>query len=352
MTLRQSSLHEVHLALDAKMTEFGGWEMPLSYPSGTIREHLACRSDAVVFDVSHLGTVRLEGTGSFDLLQRTFTNDLSRIVPGQAQYTHLLDADTAGVVDDIIVWWIDEERFDVMPNASNTVRVREAIGGEDVTSGRAILAVQGPEARRRVATVLPEVASVPHFGVRRVDFEGHECIIAGTGYTGEDGFECAVPSEVAAHFFELVLSTGVIAAGLGARDTLRLEACLPLHSHELGPDITPLQAGLGWVVSWTKDDFRGRQALLSEREEGPSRRLRALLSSSRRPPHPNDAVFVGDLAQGCVTSGNYSPLLERGIALAFVPSEVEIGDIVTIETRGSLTEATVVRPPFHRLHLP
>jgi aminomethyltransferase len=350
MTLRQSSLHEVHLALDAKMTEFGGWEMPLSYPSGTIREHLACRSDAVVFDVSHLGTVRLEGTGSFDLLQRTFTNDLSRIIPGHAQYTHLLDVDTAGVVDDIIVWWIDEARFDVMPNASNTARVREAIGGEDVTSGRAILAVQGPKARRRVATVLPEVATVPHFGVRRFDFEGHECIIAGTGYTGEDGFECAVPNEVAAHFFELVLSTGVIAAGLGARDTLRLEACLPLHSHELGPDITPLQAGLGWVVSWTKDNFRGRQALLSEREEGPSRRLRALLSSSRRPPHPNDAVFVGDLAQGCVTSGNYSPLLERGIALAFVPAEVEIGDIVSIETRGSLTEATVVRPPFHRLH--
>lgn len=349
MTLRRSPLHQQHLELGAKITEFGGWEMPLSYPSGTIAEHLACRSDAVAFDVSHLGTVRIDGPQANALLQATLTNDLGKIGPGRAQYTHLLDSDDASVLDDIIVWWVDAERFDVMPNASNTSGVQEAIGGEDVTSSRAIIAVQGPRARARVGQVLPEVAAVSHFGVAHFQFEGLPCVVAGTGYTGEDGFECAIPVEGAPAFWNTILSTGVIPAGLGARDTLRLEAALPLHSHELGPGITSLQAGLGWVVSWDKGEFRGRSALLAERERGISRRLRALRSSSRRPPHPGDTVFLGDSAIGVVTSGNFSPHLGAGIALGFVPPDLEIGSSVAIETRGTRTDAEIVKPPFHRL---
>ena len=243
---RVSPLHQAHLALGAKMVPFGGWEMPLAYPSGTVAEHRACRTAAVAFDVSHLGTVRVQGADAFDHLQHSLSNDLTRVRPGRAQYTHLLDED-GFVVDDIIVWWVDDERFDVMPNASNTTDVVAAIGGNDVTEERAVIAVQGPEARALLARVAPEAAEVHRFSVERFAWGGATCLVAGTGYTGEDGVECAVPAEAAPGFWEAVLGQGVVPAGLGARDTLRLEAGLPLHGHELGPGITPLQAGLGWV---------------------------------------------------------------------------------------------------------
>jgi aminomethyltransferase len=199
------------------MVPFGGWEMPLSYPDGTIAEHLACRNSAVAFDVSHLGTVRLQGPGSLGRLQATLTNDLGKIGPGRAQYTHLLDEADASVLDDIIVWWVDEERFDVMPNASNTSRVRAAIGGEDITGGRAVIAVQGPDARRRLATVSAEAAAVGRFRVTTFTWDGIEVTAAGTGYTGEDGVECSVPVAAAEAFWSELLAAGVTPAGLGAR---------------------------------------------------------------------------------------------------------------------------------------
>jgi len=323
--------------------------MPLSYPAGTIAEHLACRSDAAVFDVSHLCTVRVEGPGSFDLLQASLTNDLNRIEPGRAQYQHLLDEADASVVDDLIIWWTGEERFDVMPNASNTARVISVVGGQDVTEERAVIAVQGPQARARLATVSPEAAAVAHFAVGEFEFGGTRCRVAGTGYTGEDGVECSVPFEAASAFWRLVIAAGVQPAGLGARDTLRLEAGLPLHGHELGPGITPLQAGLGWVVSWDKGPFRGREPLERERSRGPRRRLRGLLAEGRRPPRAEDAVLVDGALAGVVTSGNFSPVLQRGIALAFLPPEVPMEAGVEIALRGGRVPATVVRPPFQRL---
>jgi aminomethyltransferase len=325
--------------------------MPLSYPAGTVAEHLACRRDAVVFDVSHLGTVRLDGDDALALLQSTLTNDLAKISPGRAQYTHLLDQSDGSVLDDIIVWWLDPSRFDVMPNASNTARVRAAVGGVDVTAERAVLAVQGPHARALLGAVSPEAAAVGRFHTLRFTFAGAPCDAAGTGYTGEDGVECAVPSEVAERFWNALLSAGVSPAGLGARDTLRLEAGLPLHGHELGPGITPLQAGLSWVVGWDKPAFRGRDALLAERAAGPRRRLRALLGATRRPFHARDACLVGGAPAGEVTSGNFSPMLGRGIALAFVPPEVGEGDHVTVVRGASEAVATVVRPPFYKLTL-
>jgi aminomethyltransferase len=337
----------VHEALGAKLVEFGGWEMPLQYPTGTIAEHLACRNGVVAFDVSHLGTVRVEGADAFDLLQRAFTNDLRKVAPGRAQYTHLLD-DEASVLDDCIIWWLGDDVFDVMPNASNTSRVRDAIGGEDTTARRAIVAIQGPEARATLAKINADAADVGHFRVTVFDFAGAPCVVAGTGYTGEDGVECAVPSEVAADFFRAVLHAGAIPAGLGARDTLRLEAGLPLHGHELGPGITPLQASLSWVVGWDKEDFRGRQALVAERARGVARRLRGLLAKGRRPPRANDRC-ASSVGEGVVTSGNFSPVLERGIALAFLPPEIEEGAPVEIDVRGSPEQSVVVKPPFQRL---
>jgi len=346
--LRHSPLEQCHRVLGAKLVGFGGWLMPLAYPTGTLTEHRACRNAAVAFDVSHLGTVRLEGTAAFDVLQRELTNDLRKIAPGRAQYTHLLDPDDGSVADDIIVWWIADTVFDVMPNASNTQRVREAIGGRDTTADRAVIAVQGPEARRRLASVAPEAAGVARFGVGAFTWRGASCTVAGTGYTGEDGVECAVPAAHAVAFWQALLDEGVVPAGLGARDTLRLEAGLPLHGQDLGPGITPLQAGLGWVVGWEKGDFRGRAPLARERDAGPRRRLKGIVADGRQPPRHDDAVLKGDEKVGRVTSGNFSPVLERGIALALIETATAIGDgdAVVLEVRGRHLPGYVAALPF------
>jgi len=350
--LRHSPLDAQHRARDARMVPFGGWDMPLQYKS-VLDEHRACRTRAVVFDVSHLGTVECSGVGSLELLQWLLTNDLRKIEPGRAQYTHLLDPNDAHVVDDIIVWWVDIDRFFVMPNASNTDEMLAAFAeglshtdGEiefaDVTGSRAVLAVQGPEARALLATVKPEAAEVPRFAVRRVG----DLVVAGTGYTGEDGVEIHVAAADAPALWDAIVAAGIAPAGLGARDTLRLEAGLPLHGHELGAGITPLQAGLGWVVGWDKAHFRGRAALAGELEEGIKRRLRGLGVDGRRPPREGARVLRHGADIGVVTSGNFSPMLGHGIALAFVPPELQPGDAVQLDVRGQLLDAEVVPLPF------
>ena len=346
MTSRHSPLDAEHRALGARMTDFAGWEMPLSYADGTLAEHRACRERAVAFDVSHLGTVRGTGPEAFAALQHAFTNDLGKIATGRAQYTHLLDETDASVLDDIIVWWVDDDEFHVMPNASNTARALAAVGGDDITAARAVIAIQGPQARQALTAVAPDAATVARFGVRRFDWKDAPCIAAGTGYTGEDGVECAVPAAVAPAFWQAVIAGGPRPAGLGARDTLRLEAGLPLHGHELGPGITPLQAGLGWVVGWSKGDFRGRGPLEAERARGVARRLRGLAVDGRQPPRTGSEVLAGGTVVGRVTSGNFSPVLGHGIALAFVPPAFEPGAAVEVDVRGKRLAGRVVRTPF------
>jgi aminomethyltransferase len=345
-----SPLDAVHRQLDAKMVPFGGWTMPLAYPGGTIEEHIACRTDAVVFDVSHLGTVRVEGGEALAALQRAFTNDLTKVAPGRAQYTHLLDDDDASVLDDIIVWWVDDEIFDVMPNASNTDRVRGAVGGTETTHQRAVLAVQGPRAKERLATVFPEAAAVGRFRVARLSWNGTACVVAGTGYTGEAGVEIAVPVDAAPDLWQAIVSAGIVPAGLGARDTLRLEAALPLHGHELGPGITTLQAGLGWVVAWGKPEFRGKAALDAERDRGVARLLMGIATEGRRPPRAECPVLVDGQVAGSVTSGNFSPMLGHGIALAFMPPDTPVGTDVVVDVRGSALTGQVVATPFVAKH--
>lgn len=354
--LKHSPLDARHRALGAKMVPFGGWDMPLQYQTGTLAEHRACRSDAVVFDVSHLGTVRVSGAGALAMLQATFTNDLGKIGPGRAQYTHLLDPNDASVIDDIIVWWISGSTFDVMPNASNTDRVTGALAEvhadgveiDDVTDTRAILAIQGPHAREKLRRVSAAAAEVGRFRVGTVHWHDVAITVAGTGYTGEDGVECAVPVSIAGAFWETVLAAEILPAGLGARDTLRLEAGLPLHGHELGDGITSLEANLGWVVNWTKGPFRGRDALERQRADGLTRVLRGLLVDGRRPPRRGQSVRRGDDAVGVITSGNFSPMLGQGIALALLHPDVAVGEVLRIDVRGTLMAATVVDPPFHR----
>jgi aminomethyltransferase len=321
--------------------------MPLHYATGTVAEHLACRNDAVVFDVSHLGTVRCDGAEMFDALQTTLTNDLRKVAPGRAQYTHLLN-DDGFVVDDIIVWWLSDTEFDVMPNASNTSGVTDALPGVDVTSERCVLAIQGPQARAKVATVDQRFADVDRFRVTRFDFDGVEVRVAGTGYTGEEGLEIAVPNSAAEGLLARLVDADITPAGLGARDTLRLEAALPLYGHELTLASTTLEARLGWVLGWDKETFRGRAAVERERDRGPERLLTGLVVDSRQPLRDGGEVTRDGVNLGTLTSGNFSPVLERGIGLGLLVGEPEPGTAVSVSLRGREIAATVTTLPFVR----
>ena len=343
--LRFSPLDQDHRSLGAKMVPFGGWEMPVSYPSGTIAEHLMCRSEAVVFDVSHLGTVRVEGSQAKTTLQQVLTNDLDKIGVGQTQYTQLLNED-GGVLDDIIVWWVTENRFDVMPNASNTQQVVRAIGGVDVTESRAVLAVQGPKARELVGKIHSDFGSVNRNTVRSIVWRDAICIVAGTGYTGESGVEIAVPNSHARDLFTELINCGIMPAGLGARDTLRLEAGLPLHGHELSPTITPLEAQLKWAVAFNKPKFTGKRALETQLATGLKRKLVGVVTPGRRPPREGCDVFKAGQKVGSITSGNYSPTLAHGVAFALVDVSITVGDAVVIDVRGTQLEGSIVKPPF------
>jgi aminomethyltransferase len=347
MSDRRPYLYDAHVQLGAKIVPFGGWEMPLQYATGTVAEHLACRRDAVVFDVSHLGTVRCDGAGMFEALQDTLTNDLRRVEPGRAQYTHLLN-DDGFVVDDIIVWWVGDDEFDVMPNASNTSGVTSALPGVDVTKERCVLAVQGPHARAKVAAVDERFGQVERFCVTRFDYHGVEVRVAGTGYTGEAGLEIAAPNEVAEGLLESLVSAGITPAGLGARDTLRLEAALPLYGHELSLTSTTLEAKLGWVLGWDKETFRGRARVEGERARGPQRQLTGVVADGRQPLRDGGEVLVDGASVGALTSGNFSPVLERGIGLGLLSGELAAGTPVSVALRGREIAATVSGLPFVR----
>jgi len=347
MTDRRPFLYSAHVSLGAKIVPFGGWEMPLAYGTGTVAEHLACRHDAVVFDVSHLGTVRCDGPDMFETLQSTLTNDLRKVGSGRAQYTHLLNTD-GFVVDDIIVWWVGENEFDVMPNASNTSGVTEALPGVDVTATRCILAIQGPSARAKVALVDPRFAEVGRFRVERFDYDGVEVRVAGTGYTGEDGIEIAVPNERAEQLLLALVGAGITPAGLGARDTLRLESALPLYGHELSLSSTTLEANLGWVLGWDKETFRGRDAVVAERDRGVQRILTGVVAEGRQPLRDGGEVIIDGENVGTLTSGNFSPVLERGIGMGLLRATIGPGAAGLVTLREREIPVTVTALPFVR----
>jgi aminomethyltransferase len=341
--LRYSPLDAWHRSHGARMVGFGGWEMPLEYEHGTLAEHMSCRRDVAIFDVSHLGTVRLEGPGAKATLQRALSNDLGKIAPGRAQYTHLLDND-GSVLDDLIVWWAGDETFEVMPNASNTSRVLGAIGGTDITGGRAVLAVQGPQSRSVLAKVFADAAGVGRFRVEQLHWQGTPVTVAGTGYTGEDGVECSVPASRATDLWQALVAAGASPAGLGARDTLRLESGLPLHGHELGPGITPLEA---WVVAWDKPGgFRGLDALVAQRHEGLTRVLRGVTGEGRRPLRAGYAALVDGVIAGELTSGNFSPVLGCGIGMGFLQLGLPDGAELEVDARGRALTCHIARLPF------
>ena len=337
-TLRRTPLFERHAALGARLVPFAGWEMPVQY-SGIAAEHRAVRTKAGVFDVSHMGELHIAGDGARDYLQTRLSNDLDRIDVGQAQYT-LLTNDRGGIVDDLIAYRLGADDYLLVVNASNVESDHAALAETaDVSDEWAYLAVQGPEAFERLGI------EVEPFSVRRdVDVLGVSCLVAGTGYTGERGCELGCAPGDAVELWDAILERGVEPCGLGARDTLRLEVCYPLHGNDITPERTPIEAGLGWACALDKD-FTGVDVLRRQREEGPREKLAAFVMEDPGIPRAGMPIAEG----GVVTSGTLSPMLDVGIGLGYVPAAlVEAGTEITVDLRGRARRARIVRKPFYQ----
>ena len=357
MALKQSALHDRHVALGAKFSEFGGWEMPLQY-AGVVPEHTAVREAVGIFDVSHLGKLVVRGDGAQEFINSCFTNDLGRIEPGQAQYTLCCDEETGGVVDDLIVYLKDDDHLLLVPNASNTAEVArrlqaKAPAGITITDHHethCVLAVQGTKSDEVLAALgLP--TGHDYMAFAEAPFDGVDVVVCRTGYTGERGYELIAPNEVAPALWDALLEAGAAyglqPCGLGARDTLRTEMGYPLHGQDISLTITPVQARLGWAIGWKKDAFWGKAALEAEKEAGPVVLLRGLLASGRgiARPHMN-VLMTRDLPVGEVTSGTFSPTLKKGVALALINAQIAEGAEVTVDVRGRPEIFVVTKPPF------
>ncbi|MBA2463387.1 MAG: glycine cleavage system aminomethyltransferase GcvT [Nocardioidaceae bacterium] len=357
-TLRTSPLQERHVALGAKMAEFGGWQMPLEYPSGVLKEHAAVREAVGIFDVSHLGKASVRGPGAAAYVNSTLSNDLAKIGPGQAQYTLCCDAASGGIVDDLIAYLHGDDHVFLVPNAANTAEVvrrlrAEAPDGVDVVSEHdthCVLAVQGTRSDEVLAAVGLPVGH-DYMSFVEADFAGSQVVVCRTGYTGERGYELVAPNEVAVALWDALLEAGgrhgVTPCGLGARDTLRTEMGYPLHGQDISLGVTPNEARLGWAVGWQKDAFWGRDALVAEKETGAKRVLRGLVATGRAIPRPGMRVLLtSDIPLGQVTSGTFSPTRKLGVGLALVAAQVTDGAEVLVDVRGRPEVFTLTRPPF------
>jgi aminomethyltransferase len=343
-TLLRTPLYERHVALGARLVPFAGWEMPVQY-QGVIPEHRAVRNDAGAFDVSHMGEVAVEGPRARPFLQRVLSNDVERLEPGLAQYT-LLTNERGGIVDDLIVYELAPERYLLIVNASNrepdlallVEREPDGVEVRDVSDDYALIAVQGPRSLERLG-----LAEAPAFTFADGEVGGTACVVNRTGYTGELGVELLVEAEAAARLWDEVLARGVVPCGLGARDTLRLEVCYPLHGNDITPDTDAISAGLGWVCA-LDTDFTGAGELRRIKEAGPEQRLAAFVMEETGIPRQGMPILEG----GEVTSGSHSPMLERGIGLGYVPAELaQLETELTIDVRGRHRRARVVKKPIY-----
>jgi glycine cleavage system T protein (aminomethyltransferase) len=344
-TLQRTPLYDRHVALGARMVPFAGWEMPVQY-TGVIPEHRAVRRDAGVFDVSHMGELEVEGMHARDLLQSALANDVDRLEVGDAQYT-LLTNERGGIVDDLIVYRTDAYRYLLIVNASNRhvdfewLEEREIRGSDvrDVSDEYALLAVQGPRALERLG--LPRAKA---FTWEMGELDGVEVMVNRTGYTGEEGVELMTPAEDAQALWDAVLERGVTPSGLGARDTLRLEVCYPLHGNDIGPDTDAISAGLGWVCALDRD-FTGADVLRRIKQDGPQRKLAAFVMTERAIPRQGMPIVEG----GEVTSGSLSPMLDIGIGMGYVPAELAVPETtLTIDVRGRSRGARVAEKPIYK----
>jgi aminomethyltransferase len=343
-TLLRTPLYDRHVALGARLVPFAGWEMPVQY-EGVIPEHRAVRADAGAFDVSHMGELIVEGPGARAFLQSVLSNDVERLEPGLAQYT-LLTNEQGGIVDDLIVYELAPDRYLLIVNASNRepdfawLREREPGDAEvrDVSNDYALIAVQGPRSLERLG--LP---AAPAFTFAGGEIDGVACTVNRTGYTGEEGVELLVEAEAAGELWDRVLERGVVPCGLGARDTLRLEVCYPLHGNDITPETDAISAGLGWVCA-LDTGFTGADELRRIKEAGPERKLSAFVMEEAAIPRQGMPIVEG----GEVTSGSHSPMLERGIGLGYVHAELAQPETeLTIDVRGRNRRARVVKKPIY-----
>jgi len=343
-TLQRTPLHDRHVALGARMVPFAGWEMPVQY-TGVIPEHKAVRTDCGVFDVSHMGELEVEGPRATELLQATLSNDLDKIGPGEAQYT-LLTNERGGIIDDLIAYRLDDFRYLLIVNAANRepdfrwLKEREIPGSDvrDVSDEYALLAVQGPRAIERLG--LPPAKP---FTFANGEIDGIECVVNRTGYTGEDGCELLSLARDAGELWDRVLKRGAVPCGLGARDSLRLEVCFPLHGNDITPETDAISAGLGWCCALDKE-FSGAQELREIKARGPERKLVPFVMEEKAVPRQGMPIDGG----GEVTSGTHSPMLDRGIGLGYVPAHAAAPDTeLVIDVRGKQRRARVVKRPIY-----
>ena len=352
----RTPLHDVHVAAGARMVDFGGWDMPVNYGS-QIEEHHAVRRDAGMFDVSHMCVVDLRGARVRDYLRRLLANDVAKLTQsGKALYSCML-RENGGVIDDLIVYYMDDQWYRMVVNAGTRDKdiewLRAHAGGYGVSVeprfDLAMIAVQGPTARQRAATLLEPAFAAQALELGNFFGAAHDpWFVARTGYTGEDGWEIMLPADRAAGFWAQLREAGVRPCGLGARDTLRLEAGMNLYGSDMDETTSPLESGLGWTIAWDPQDrdFIGRGALAAQKASGVPRKLVGLILSDRAVLRSHQKVVVPAVGEGEVTSGTFSPTLERSIGLARVPSQTT--DRCEVEIRGRLLPATVVRPPFVR----
>lgn len=354
----RSPLHDRHLALGAKFAEFGGWSMPLEYAgAGVLAEHAAVRNAVGLFDVSHLGKVVVRGPGAREFLNRCLTADLGKIGHGQAQYTLLCNG-RGGVVDDLIAYLRSDDDLLLVPNAAKCATVAAILAGaapaevevRGAHTAFALIAVQGPQSDE-VLTAAGFPSGHAYMSFVDVSSDQTPVTVCRTGYTGERGYELLIPAASAGSVWDALVAAGqpygLQPAGLGARDTLRTEMGYPLHGHDISPDITPVQARLGWAVGWGKESFFGAPALRAEKAAGPARILRGLRAVGRGIPRPAMAVRDADgQPVGEVTSGTFSPTLRTGIALALIEARVGWDDQVSVDIRGRSEPFRVTKPPF------
>jgi len=357
--LHRGPLHAAHVEAGATLAAFGGWEMPISYPGGgVVAEHTAVREAVGIFDVTHLGKIVIAGPGAADFVNSCLTADLAKIEPGQVQYT-LCCTEDGEVVDDLIAYLVGPDEVFCVPNAANAAAVAgrlvaaapPTITVTDMHDRYAVLAVQGPRSAELLSAMGLAVTDLDYLSFVDAEHAGAPVRVARTGYTGERGYEVFPAWDDAPALWEALLGAagplGGRKCGLGARDTLRTEMGYPLHGQDVGPAITPLQAGLSWAVGWHKPAFWGREALLAERAGGPSRRLRGLRATARGVPRPHMAVrTTAGALLGETTSGTFSPTLRTGIALALLDPGVQAGATVEVDVRGRALPCEVVKPPF------
>jgi aminomethyltransferase len=363
--LKKTPLNAAHRELGGKMVDFGGWDMPVQYPAGVIEEHMATRTRSGLFDVSHMGEIWVEGHDAIPFVNRLTTNDVTKLVDGQAHYSALTN-EKGGIVDDLLVYRFDQDKLLLVVNAGTTEKDWDWIASheksENVTLTNASadycqIAVQGPNAfgivQRLTETDLSEIKYY-HFTMGYVD--GVESIISRTGYTGEDGFEIYADAKFARQIWDKLLEAGdfgkergVLPCGLAARNTLRLESAMSLYGHELGDDITPLEANLGWITKLQKGDFIGSDVLKEKKEQGITRRIVGFEMTDRGIARDECDVYINDKRVGYVTSGSPAPFLKKNIGLAFLPVEfAKEGQEIKIDVRGKHLSAKVVPTPFYK----